>query len=734
LRILCIILCFILFPVGNLHAVVRIGIADVPPYNYFDENGQAQGFFPELFDSIARDHHWEIEYISCPWAECLAQLTRNEIDILTDIAYSRERATGYNFSSETIVNSYGQIYHRGDLSLTSLPDLNGKRVAVVTDDIYFAGPEGLAQLAADNNIRPTYLMADSYPEAFALVKGGSADAALVDHFFGNASGTDLIRSTLSLKPTQIQPAFSLASDPQLRESFDQTIKALKKDPFSEFHQLSRKWLTVSSAPDMPTWMVPLFVVLLASLLVLLLTVHIIRRQVRSKTLELAKKNRQLGQELSERRRIEAELSERQQQYQVLFEDSLTNMLLIDPYSGRIVDANPAACDFYQLSRDAIKLLHIWDIDQADKDAALQQLKEMTNLSTRQCEFTHRLADGQLRQVEIFSSPFAIEGRALTCFIIHNISARKIAEQNLKEQNIFLQTVIDGVPDPLTVFNLEGNILQTNQASRVHFNQQFHLDVKQSETFQHPHLDELLIAFEEIKKNRRQTVKIHTREKDGEKRFIEISASPLFDSTGQLYAIVEVLRDITERMQIKEILNENEKRLHHLAHHDSLTNLPNRLLFEDRLKQAINKSRRSRHQVALFFLDLDHFKEINDNLGHEYGDRLLQDVAKRLNSCVREADTVARMGGDEFLVLLEDIGSIELIEATAQRICNALNHSLSEGDYSQKISSSIGIAIFPEDAADAQGLLKAADQAMYRAKKNGKANYQFFNAPQGQFLF
>ena len=194
------------------------------------------------------------------------------------------------------------------------------------------------------------------------------------------------------------------------------------------------------------------------------------------------------------------------------------------------------------------------------------------------------------------------------------------------------------------------------------------------------------------------------------------------------------RDITERMQIEELLNENEKRLHHLAHHDPLTNLPNRLLFEDRLKQALSKARRSHRQVALFFLDLDNFKTVNDSLGHDYGDMLLIDVAKRLTKSVRESDTVARLGGDEFLVLLEDIESIEMIETMAQRVCQALTHELSKNDFTQIISASIGISIYPEDAATAQQLMKNADLAMYRAKNVGKASYQFYSAPQGRFLF
>ena len=314
------------------------------------------------------------------------------------------------------------------------------------------------------------------------------------------------------------------------------------------------------------------------------------------------------------------------------------------------------------------------------------------------------------------------------------------EQVLEERNRFLQSVIDGVSDPLLVIGLDYQILQMNQAAR---NQQ------DSDTnnpniltcYHHSHASLVPCNGEdhpcpllEVKETGRPATMIHHHETSQGKRIVELTASPLFDSGGEIYAIIEVARDITDRLQIEELLNENEKRLHHLAHHDSLTNLPNRLLFEDRLKQALSKARRSGRQVALFFLDLDHLKEVNDNLGHDYGDLLLIDIAKRLRKCVRESDTVARMGGDEFLVLLEEIESIEMIETMAERICTALTHELSKGDFTQMISASIGISIFPEDATTPLEMIKNADLAMYRVKKSGKANYQYYSAPQGRFLF
>ncbi|MCD6581173.1 MAG: diguanylate cyclase [Desulfuromusa sp.] len=321
-----------------------------------------------------------------------------------------------------------------------------------------------------------------------------------------------------------------------------------------------------------------------------------------------------------------------------------------------------------------------------------------------------------------------------------LTARHNAEQTLEERNQFLQSVIDGVSDPLMVIGLDYQILQMNRAAQKEQNN----DMNEQDTLtchQHSHAslvpcnaDDHPCPLLEVKETGEPVTMIHHHETDQGKRIVELTASPLFDGNNEIYAIIEVARDITDRLQIEELLNENEKRLHHLAHHDSLTNLPNRLLFEDRLKQALSKARRSRRQVALFFLDLDHLKAVNDNLGHDYGDLLLIDIAKRLRKCVRESDTVARMGGDEFLILLEEIESIEMIEVMAERVCNALTHELSKGDFSQMISASIGISIYPEDATNALEMMKNADLAMYRVKNSGKANYQFYSAPQGRFLF
>ena len=164
---------------------------------------------------------------------------------------------------------------------------------------------------------------------------------------------------------------------------------------------------------------------------------------------------------------------------------------------------------------------------------------------------------------------------------------------------------------------------------------------------------------------------------------------------------------------------------HLAHHDFLTDLPNRMLLSDRVANAIALARRHGKQCAVLFLDLDRFKHINDSLGHPIGDQLLQSVAQRLVACVRGSDTVSRQGGDEFVVLLSEIEHAEDAALSAEKILLALAapHSIAENEL--HITASIGISIYPEDGQDAETLIRCADTAMYHAKDKGRNNYQFF---------
>jgi diguanylate cyclase (GGDEF)-like protein len=209
-----------------------------------------------------------------------------------------------------------------------------------------------------------------------------------------------------------------------------------------------------------------------------------------------------------------------------------------------------------------------------------------------------------------------------------------------------------------------------------------------------------------------------RRRDGSIFPVEMRIGPI-RINGQ-HRLLSLVRDITERRQMQD-------QLHHLAYHDALTDLPNRAMFNRHLGNALVQARRDGGQLALLFIDLDRFKNINDTLGHDVGDRLLQEMARRLTGSLRASDLVARLGGDEFVVLLEEINGPDQVTPVARQILAALVREFDLEGQLVHVTASIGISMYPGDGEDEFSLMKHADVAMYRAKYGGKNNFQYYSA-------
>ena len=214
------------------------------------------------------------------------------------------------------------------------------------------------------------------------------------------------------------------------------------------------------------------------------------------------------------------------------------------------------------------------------------------------------------------------------------------------------------------------------------------------------------------------IRMSSVRKDGSTVEVELAYLPLIID-GEITGMHGIARDVTQARNY-------ERRIEHLANHDVLTGLPNRLLLSDRLQHAIDQSRRTHTQTGVLFMDLNRFKQVNDSLGHDLGDLLLKEISSRLKKLVRESDTVARLGGDEFVIVLADLDTIETMAAVAQEVLDAIAAPVNLAGHELSITTSVGGSVFPKDGHDVATLLKHADLAMYQAKELGSASFRFYD--------
>jgi len=303
-------------------------------------------------------------------------------------------------------------------------------------------------------------------------------------------------------------------------------------------------------------------------------------------------------------------------------------------------------------------------------------------------------------------------------------SRELAEDVLEENNYNLQQyldVIDKINIGLFVVNEDFHVSYMNNTMIGWFGDQngktcYSSVMKQKK----PCVD---CRLKEVMVNSKNTI-YEVESANGQ--CFDVVAASIKNSDGSM-SQMEVIRDVTGEKKAKKTLVLQKEALTHQAHHDALTGLPNRLLFNDRLRKSIEKSKRNKSKMALLFIDLDHFKEINDSLGHDAGDEILINVTQRLSKIIRKEDTLSRLGGDEFTVIVENLEQGQNASLLAQKIISQLEQPIEFADNLLYVSSSIGISLYPDDGDNCQNLLKYADSAMYKAKNEGRNNFQFYSA-------
>jgi len=312
----------------------------------------------------------------------------------------------------------------------------------------------------------------------------------------------------------------------------------------------------------------------------------------------------------------------------------------------------------------------------------------------------------------------------------DITKQKQLEEQIRKESTLLKSIINTIPIRIFWKDLESRYLGGNNlfAEDANLQDESHLIGKddydmpwKNEADLYRALDKSVMDTGIAKENFEEPL----TDKDGMQRWLSTSKVPLIDEYGKIFGILGAYQDITRKKENEKNLKLQRDALEHQAYHDALTGLPNRLLFLDRLNQYIHKAHRSKSKVAVLFVDMDRFKEINDSLGHVCGDEAIKEVAKRIGSQIRETDTIARFGGDEFIMICNDINNPITIVDIVQKVMRSMDDPITIEGHTIYVTLSIGISVYPDDADTSGDLLKNADAAMYKAKNDGRNTYRFY---------
>ncbi|MES0371370.1 MAG: diguanylate cyclase [Mariprofundaceae bacterium] len=401
-------------------------------------------------------------------------------------------------------------------------------------------------------------------------------------------------------------------------------------------------------------------------------------------------------------------------------NSLGEMLFVTDSDKKIISANPAAVRTLGYSKDELIGMHIDRVSENTNILALNNGDSIEDEEARSIECNFRKKSGELFPVLVTLTQLDNKEK-LDCGIV--FACRDITHQKHAEHELLLASkVMENDSNAILICDATGTILLVNPAfsditgysreEAIGNTPKILSSGRQSKEFYKEMWHDILV-------NNCWKGEIWNRRKNGEIYPESLSITTLRDEAGEVTNFVSIFTDITTQKDI-------EKKLVHMAHHDGLTGLPNRVLFIDRLEHALEHNRRGKQQVALMFIDIDGFKMINDTHGHDIGDGLLVSIAKGISSKVREADTVARVGGDEFVIILEQIHELKNVTHIADKIINLFRQPFIIEGVACDVGVSIGIAVHPDDSDDVDDLVKKADTAMYHAKTSGKMKYSIFS--------
>lgn len=429
-------------------------------------------------------------------------------------------------------------------------------------------------------------------------------------------------------------------------------------------------------------------------------------------------------DISEQKRQELKLQQELSRWQLLMEHSTDGIVIIDGESLAVIDVNHTFAKMLGYSREEIAKMHPWDWDARFSRAEIEEMRTSHRViaEERRFETLHRRKDGSLRDVEVTSTPAEIgDGFLYFCFC-RDITARNQADRLLRTREQEFRSLAENSPDGIVRYDRQLLRLYVNPAFECLLGKNKASLLGRSLLSDGPlDLQAYKSALETtFETGCQQETEVRHIKTDGTIGWYHSRFEPEFAENGEVHSVLTVIRDISDVVEQREHARQ-------LAFTDTLTGLPNRALFEKRFQEAVASSDLTGRPFALLVLDIDHFKNVNDTLGHKAGDELLCQVTERLSHCVRDIDTFARLGGDEFAILQNHIHSVDDTVEVADRLLNELSQPFYIDRKELIISGSIGIAFYPADSRELDELFTFADTAMYSVKLKGRNNHQFYSA-------
>ncbi|MCG6967885.1 MAG: EAL domain-containing protein [Chromatiaceae bacterium] len=691
----------------DAHPVIDVGVdIDWAPIEYIDGEGRFQGISSDylaLLSDILGVRFKAATQLN--WQQTLDAIKKGELDMLSSVKKTAERETYLSFT-DTYVTMPIVIFAGPDTPfIPGLDALAGKHVAVVDG---YAIHELLATHHPEIALRPVATASDG----LRLLSSGEVDA-----FAGNILSTTYYLGKLGLTQIKVAGETPYRNDQAMAVRKEHALlrsileKALRSIPPAEHNSIYQRWLAIKYERSLDYGLLWKLAAGGAVLLVLVLSWN---RALKNR---VDQRTAQFQDEFARRKASEKRLL-------TLFEHSPDAIVVLDCETGRFVEANDNAERLFGLSRG--ELLKRGPIDlspplQPDGSASaikgVDMIRSASEGKVMVFEWTHLDASGTKVPCEIRLVRIPSESGVQVQGSVSDISSRKKSEEDLK----LVAGVFDNTPEAILVTDADARILRVNRAFTEITGYSAEEAVGQTPRLLRSgyHDESFYRSFwTSLNETGGWRGEIRNRNKSGEIFPAWENVSAVKNNAGRTVQYICIFSDISEKKL-------SEERLRKLAHYDVLTDLPNRLLFNERLDHALKRVQRSGHQLALLFLDLDHFKNINDSLGHPVGDAVLRLVAERLTRTVREEDTVARLGGDEFVVILEDLHRAEDAANVAAKLVEAMEHPFLVDGQELNVTTSIGIGLCHDASEDSTTLVKNADSAMYHAKQAGRNQYQFY---------